>query len=225
MPNPPSMFDAPARAGEPKPADGYIQPTLSHGLRVWWAYFWPTTVIAGLLQFCCGFWLRLMYVRADIDAHALRMASLIVPYATTAGVGLLIFRYLLGKRFRHFRLALLPAGSVSATTPLRPIWRRTIRVWWTFAWRAVVYTVIFSFLISVSLGWLIALLSEINPSTAGLVPLIVNLAIGAAVGLFIIYSNVLDEEFGDFRVALLPREASAATPIATDAPEQTQATA
>lgn len=166
-----------------------------------------------------------MYERTDIDAHTFKSAALIVPYATTAAVGLLIFRYLLGKRFRHFRLGLLPAGNVSATTTLRPIWRRTIRVWWTFTWRSVVYGLILSLLISTSVGWLLGMLGETSRVMAALVPLIQTLAIGAAVGLFVIYSNVLDEDFSDFRVVLLPREALAATSMAADAPPQTQATA
>lgn len=104
----PSMFNASA-ARESKTNTEYLQPTLNHGLRIWWAYYWPTTIIAGLLTFCAAFWLRVLYQRAAISAYALRDAMLVIPYATTAVVGILIFRYLLGKRFRRFRLALLPS--------------------------------------------------------------------------------------------------------------------
>jgi hypothetical protein len=226
MPSPPSMFNAPSAALESKPDTTYIQPTLNHGLRIWWAYFWPTSLIAGLLQFCAGYWLRVMYERTTIDAHTVKAATLILPYAITAATGLLIFRYLLGKRFRYFRLALLPAGSLSGAAPLRPIWRRTVRVWWTFTWRSVLYTLILSFLIGVSLGWLLGMLSETSRLMAVLVPLIQGLVVGAAVGLFVIYSNVLDEDFSDFRVVLLPREAPASeTPVSANLPPQTQPTA
>jgi hypothetical protein len=36
------------------------------------------------------------------------------------------------------------------------------------------------------------------------------IAIDAGAGLFVIYSNILDEDFGDFRVCLLPLQNGAA---------------
>jgi hypothetical protein len=66
-------------------------------------------------------------------------------------------------------------------------------------------------------------LSEMGRAMAILVPLVESLVISGAVGLFVIYSNILDEDFGDFRVVLLPREpvpqnaAAAAPPAASPA--------
>ena len=40
------------------------------------------------------------------------------------------------------------------------------------------------------------------------------IAIDAGAGLFVIYSNILDEDFGDFRVCLLPLRNEAAAPAA-----------
>jgi hypothetical protein len=37
---------------------------------------------------------------------------------------------------------------------------------------------------------------------------LVSVALGGAIGLFVIYSNILDENFGDFRVHLLPGHAA-----------------
>ena len=37
------------------------------------------------------------------------------------------------------------------------------------------------------------------------VPFVMQVLIDGAVGLFVIYSGILDEEFGDFRVSLAPR--------------------
>ena len=49
------------------------------------------------------------------------------------------------------------------------------------------------------------------------VPIIAQVVIDGAVGLFVIYSAILDEEFADFRVALLPREpAPGAVPAAEE---------
>ena len=44
-----------------------------------------------------------------------------------------------------------------------------------------------------------------SPLLIALVSLVLGFAIGAAVSLFVIYSSILDEEFGDFRVCLLTR--------------------
>jgi hypothetical protein len=40
------------------------------------------------------------------------------------------------------------------------------------------------------------------------------IAIDAGAGLFVIYSNILDEDFGDFRVCLLPIRKDAAASAA-----------
>ena len=81
-----------------------------------------------------------------------------------------------------------------------------MRVWWTFTWRTILYGVVLSFLVNISLGIMLGMLMETSRLMAALVPVVQGLIIAAAVGLFVIYSNVLDEEFGDFRVVLLPRE-------------------
>ena len=221
----PSMFNAPSETRESKTNAEYLQPTLNHGLRIWWAYYWPTTIIAGLLAFCAAFWFRVLYQRAAISAYALRDALLVIPYATTAVVGILIFRYLLGKRFRRFRLALLPSAVNADTAPLRPVWRRTLRVWWTFTWRSTIYAIVLSFLVNISLGIFLGMLQETNRVLAVTIPLVEGLVIGGAVGLFVIYSNILDEQFGDFRVVLLPREPQPQSVAATGAPPQIQPTA
>ncbi|MFZ0334495.1 MAG: hypothetical protein WAN10_14850 [Candidatus Acidiferrales bacterium] len=221
----PSMFNTPSAAQDLPPESAYIQPTLNHGLRIWWAYYWPTTVVTSFLTFCTAYWVRVFYQRAVISAQAAKILLAVSPYAITAATGLLVFRYILGKRFRDFRVALLPRVARSDATPLRPVWRRTVRVWWTFTWRSVVYTVLLSFLANVSLGIVTGMLSEMNRIMAVVVPIIQGLMIGAAVGLFVVYSNILDEEFGDFRVVLLPREAPAQNPMAASVPPQTQPSA
>lgn len=224
MPSSLSLLSTPSAADTSKLDSVYLQPTLSHGLRIWWAYFWPVTILSGLITFCGAFWVRVLYEQASIDASTVRILMLVLPYAATAAFGLLAFRYyLLGKQFRHFRVALLPAEAEAGAPSIPATWRRAARVWWTFTWRSVLYTIILLFLADVSLGMITGLLSSMGPVMAKIIPLAQNLLVGAAVGLFVIYSNVLDESFRDFRVVLLPRHAPA--PSASDAPAQTQATA
>jgi hypothetical protein len=220
------MFDAPSAAKRIEVDAAYIQPTLSHGLRVWWAYYWPTTLIVGLLAYCVSYWVRIFYDRLVIEALTAKVALFVSPYLLTAATGLLIFRYLLGKRFRHFRLALVPPGYNVGSPPIPPIWRRTIRVWWTFTWRAVIYGIVLAFLLSIPMGAFFGMfVGTTNRFLAILIPLVEQLIIAGGVGLFVMYSNVLDEDFSDFRVVLLPREAPAPqAPIAAGLPPQTQAT-
>ena len=199
------MFNAPSASSAAAPLDSYIQPTLGHGLRIWWAYYWPTNLIAAVLIFCFQFWLRKLYENVILSARATVIAMRILPYATTYIVAFFIIWYVLGKRFRHFRIALLPAAGGADAQPLRRTFKRTLRVWWAFSWRTILYLVIASVAASVSLGMLTGFLSEMGRAMAVLVPLLESLLLSGAVGLFVIYSNILDEEFGDFRVVLLPR--------------------
>ena len=201
------MFNAPSSGNAAGPSN-YIQPTLNHGLRIWWAYYWPTNVIATILVFCSAFWARKLYEDGVFSAGETIWALRILPYFATYLVALLIIRYILSKKFRHFRIGLLPRAGSSDDSVLRPTWKRTVRVWWTFSWRSVLYVVILSVAASVSLGMFMGFLSEMGRAMALLVPLLESLVISGAVGLFVIYSNILDEEFGDFRVVLLPRKPS-----------------
>jgi hypothetical protein len=54
---------------------------------------------------------------------------------------------------------------------------------------------------------------------ARLIFLLLGFVTGGALSLFVIYSNILDEDIGDFRVVLLPRQSTvpAHNPLATDA--------
>ncbi len=201
----PSMFNAPSAVAEARPAGDYIQPSLNHGLRVWWAYYWRTTLIALGAATVINFGLAAVYKNTFISDRALGLFAHIQPYLVTYLVAIFTIRYILGKRFRHFRIALLPRTG-SGTQPLPRTFRRTIRVWWTFVWRASVYSLIVSLAGSIVLGVI-----------ATLAPIVVSVFVSGAVGLFVMYANILDEEFGDFRVALLPPETaphSAETPSA-----------
>lgn len=202
------MFTAPPAAAETHPAGDYIQPSLNHGLRVWWAYYWPTTLIAFGVIAVINFALRAVYENTLISGRALGLVARIQPYVVTYLVAIFTIRYILGKRFRHFRIALVPRTG-SETQPLPRTFRRTIRVWWTFVWRTLVYGLIVTFAGTILLGTLTGVLSELGRVMAIVTPIVVSVFISGIVGLFVMYSNILDEEFGDFRVALLPREAEA----------------
>jgi hypothetical protein len=217
----PGMFDEASSSRIPMPLGDYIQPTLNYGFRVWWAYYWPTSLISVVLIVTIGVALRMAWQNFLVSAHFVRWANLILPYAVVYSVSLGMIYYVLAKGFRHFRVALLPRGVSSANQPLPRTFSRTSRVWWAFSWRAVVFSVIFRFAGGIAIGFVVAALSMMGPVMTALVPIAAQVIIDAAVGLFVMYSAILDEEFGDFRVALLPRKDI--TPVAAAAPTSSAA--
>lgn len=116
--------------------------------------------------------------------------------------------YVLRKNFRHFRIGLL-SNRVGESTELRPTVRRTLRVWWAYCWRAVIYRVIAVAVVSFPLGWILGMFASVlEASSFALINLTVQAVIDAVIGMFVIYSSLLDEDISDFRVVLLPLRAS-----------------
>jgi len=212
-------FNSPPVQGASAPQDNYIQPNLGHGLRIWWAYYWPTTLISSIILVTLTILLRKAWENGMVSGNLVRRAYLVLPYVVTIAVSVIGIRRILRKNFRSFRIALLPRNAASGVEPLPRSFQRTGLVWWSFIWRAFVYSLIFRFAGSLAIGMVIGILSAISGVTAAVAPLASQIVIEGAVGLFVIYSGILDEEFGDFRVTLVPREAVlSATSVAEPVP-------
>lgn len=212
----PGLFDAPSAPSASLPQRDYIQPNLGHAFRIWWAYYWPTFLIS---WFIVGVLMVLLLKASEnlmVSGDVVRWANRILPYLVVYGVSVLTIRYILGKKFRSFCIALLPRDASSGVGPLSRSFQRTLRVWWAFCWRAVVYSVIARVAGGLALGFTIAILSAMGRLVALLVAIASQVAIEGAVGLFVIYSGILDEEFGDFRVTLVPRGAVLRTASAVE---------
>jgi len=69
---------------------------------------------------------------------------------------------------------------------------------------------IITFVATIPLSVLLGIFTRI-PTAQTIVRALVMIAIDAGAGLFVIYSNILDEDFGDFRVCLLPLRKDPAT--------------
>ena len=217
----PGMFEAPSAASVP-PLDDYIQPTLSHALRVWWAYYWRTTLIAGFFGIFVSFTLRSVYASAGPNSAWVSWAKQAQDFVLTAIVAIFVFDYILQKQFKHFRIGLLSAASAIERHDVPVTLWRSMRVWWSFTWRNIVGSVIGYVVVILPFSWLIGI-TRPPEFVAAFLLLLVGFAVAGLVALFVIYSSILDEEFGDFRVALLPRKevvpvASVAAPAASDAP-------
>jgi hypothetical protein len=120
MPQPPSIFDAgPQTLPVPSYLSNYIQPTFAHGLRIWWAFFWPTTLISAILGAAIDLGLRVIYEHTNIPADVIGPLMRFAPYVISYVVALFIMEYILRKNFRHFRIGLVSSG-VSANAQLCP---------------------------------------------------------------------------------------------------------
>lgn len=214
------MFDSlePPEAAAPAAGNGqYIQPTLDHGLPIWWAYFWLVTLIARFLTVVSNLGLKYLYENQYAPGWLIRYPIRYGSYAIEIIVGYFVFYYLLHKNVRRFRIALLPKGAMptdgSGVMPLPATISRSIRVWWTFISRRVVYAFIAYIVVMLPLTWFAALF---NPGrvSAGIFFFVAGLVVNGSVSRFIICSSLLDEGFGDFPVWQVFRPGPYGVPIA-----------
>ena len=213
----PTMFE-PLSGNEPASSlNDYVQPNLGHALRIWWAYYWPTALISFLIEVLLRGIVHLLYENFIVSAKPLVPVVRYGPYVITYVVAFFMIRHVLDKTFRHFRLSLISNGSASPAQTLSPTFIRTLRVWWIFTWRTVLYTVLCTVFVIYPMGMFVGLFRP-SPLFTSLFFVLLGVIIGGALSLFVIYSNILDEEIGDFQVVLLPvrNEVSAANPLATD---------
>lgn len=193
---------------------GAPQITFNSALRVWWAYYWPTSVISFVFVAIVAFWLGI-FAGVSFPARFLLPAIRFLPYIVSYTVAFFVIHYILAKRFRNFRVALLPTDAAAAGDPVRRTFRRTIRVWWAFSWRAFIYSLVATLVATIPLGFLLGAINLLGKFAAETGPILVKTAIGGLVGLYVFYSNILGEEFGDFRVCLVPLEKPWAAPAAS----------
>jgi hypothetical protein len=221
MANIPSMSGttaAPTAASAAAPGSPYVQPTFNYALRIWWAFYWPLQVV---LIFTAIGLVGLIFLLARTVGVRGRQQELIVLVfavllAVAAVVSYFVMHYILAKRFRHFRVALISSRDPQHPQVVERSFERVIRVWFAYWWRSVVFGLVAAFVASFPLGVLTAPLTRM-PLAHALVSNGLQIAISAMVGLFIFYNNIIDEKFGDCHVTLLPRDAAPSTPTQANA--------
>jgi hypothetical protein len=203
----------------PYPQDGYIQPTLGHGLRIWWAYYWPTTLLTLILTWALQSSLR-AFLLAMLHSSPNFPVNLFMPILTYGGyvlnviASLCIFRYVMGKRFRHFRIALLPTANPIAANEVSIGLERVMVIWWAFLWRSVVYSIAGYVVVILPLSWYVGMFRP-SPQVATAIFGLIGALVGGAISLFVMYSSILDEDFSDVRVSLVSRNDFVPLPAAT----------
>lgn len=207
------MFAEALTTSEQAGPDDYIQPNLGHALRIWWAFYWRNALISGFLSIILHYAVRWTYENTNLHVRYLRPISQLSDYLLSYIVAIFIIHFVLKKNFRHFRIALLSGYGGPGAEILQPTFGRTIRVWWTYVWRTIILSILGWVFVIYPLGIFVGLFNP-SPTIAVVFFGAVGFVVGGAVALFVIYSNILDEDFGDFRVSLLPREAKpAVTPV------------
>jgi hypothetical protein len=203
---PPSMFEDSYHRSQASESgeNGYIQPNFNHGLRIWWAFFWPSAIASGVLVFLANAWIYFSYEHSYVSGSLLRHFRTVAPYILSYTVAFFVMYYILRKNFRHFRIGLLSNFGGEGAQPLVPTFRRTALIWFNYSWRTFVIRLIVGFAAAIPLGMLAGLFTRV-PVIQLVVNLLVGVGVDGAAGLFVIYNSILDEDIGDFRVALLPR--------------------
>jgi hypothetical protein len=187
----------------------YITPTFGDALRVWWAFSWRNILLGYAGDF---------FYSNDVNFG-------VMP--TTFITGILAMYWILGKNFRNFRLALVPpevAASNREPSPdqiLPANFRRSLRVWWAYSWRALAFTLVLYIVGSIPLGVLLVASVAISPLFGEIIGRLVQLLVWGGVGLFVFYNSILDETFSDFRVVLLPRRVRAPSDAVVPVPSAT----
>jgi hypothetical protein len=217
----PSMLNSLESTNTSLPRGTYIQPNLEHGLRVWWAFYWPTTLISTVLSVLLGKILRQIYENSLISAKLLLYAAQTGGFVLNYAVAIFIMHYILKKNFRHFRIGLVSTTNGYPSEPVPRSYSRTLQVWWIYVWRTLVYYAVAFAIVIYPAGIFVGLFRP-SPVLGTLIFALLGFVVGAALELFVIYSNILDEDIGDFHVSLLPLQGVVADGVllAEDSAEQ-----
>src|ERR1700723_3690886 len=90
----------------------YLRPTFKDALRIWWAFFWQTTLISAILAAAIEFgMLGVVYEHRNIRGNLIGPIVWFMPYVISYVVAFFIIEYILHKRFPHFRIGLVSSGS------------------------------------------------------------------------------------------------------------------
>jgi hypothetical protein len=183
----------------------YIQPNINHALRVWWAFYWRTNVAAIVLTVLVTRLLRLMFQSALISPDVALWSAKIAPYAFFYAAAMPVMRFVLHKRFRSFRIAVWARDGQPPSADQKPTYNQAIRVWWAFTWRVAIYGALATTMAGFPLRFIAGLFAP-SPQISALLQVCIALIVQAAVALFVLYSNILDEDMADFHVGLLTNE-------------------
>jgi hypothetical protein len=207
MNEPFSMPPTTPRTAAPDGLDrAYIQPTFRHALRIWWAFYLPWALGSTLI---------------DVGWRSSISVSSLGPMLFSAALSYYVMYYVLSKRFRDFRVALVDEKDFSHLREVPRTFDCVVRIWWAYTWR--VWLTLY-----VAGGSIYLLLSSathaivLSQTTRAVLDVAIYVVCAGAAGLYVFYDTILDDAFSGARVCLLRREmgasntqANAASPAPT----------
>jgi hypothetical protein len=107
------------------------------------------------------------------------------------------------------------AAGVS-TSFLDPTFKRTARIWWAWVWRSALFGGAAGLFGSVVLS-LSGILEHISEKSAQYLGLAVGVALAVPVGIWV-FQIILEKDFGEFRIRLVPKAPPASAPSPIDGP-------
>ena len=88
-----------------------LEPTWGCVIRVWWLLVWRTTVGAFVLGSVAGGVFGSIAALANWHADAIQLVGMVIGAAIGALWGIVVVGMALKKRYRNFRIALVPASQ------------------------------------------------------------------------------------------------------------------
>src|SRR5437879_12674798 len=95
------------------PSSSYIQPTLGHALRVWWAFYWRSTLFGFVIVFVISLLLGIAGRAAGLSQPLILLAARVESLVCTFIVTLFPMQRVLLKNYQRFQI-----GVASRTHPL-----------------------------------------------------------------------------------------------------------
>ena len=122
----PGFFNGASLRDASLPQANYIQPNLGHGLRIWWAYYWPTFLISLGIMGVLMVLLRKTWENVMVSGYLVIWTNRILPYVVVLAVSLLIegavgvfviYSEILDEEFGDFRVTLMPRVAALNAAP------------------------------------------------------------------------------------------------------------
>ena len=90
--------------------------------------------------------------------------------------------------------------------PVEPTWGQALRVWWSWQWRVIFTMILLDMFISLGLGGFRETVG-LTRGEFGLVSFVLSCVFTGLVSIYI-FKDVLDKDFGKFRVCIIPNHSS-----------------
>ena len=102
-----------------------------------------------------------------------------------------------------------------ALATVDPTWKQAIRVWWSFQWRVLLASIVLGLLIGGLVGMMLGIFGA-SPTIVYVVSQTVRFAIYIFVTIYFV-KDILDRDFGAFRVGVVPKSTADTSPNASSA--------